>query len=71
MSKEELPMIIPEKKMAIKTKTKKYRRNKRVGKIAGNFGLAALGVGALGLGEPIAVVGAGAYVIAGTNAIKI
>ena len=71
MSKEELPMIIPEKKMAIK---KQKQRNiegiKRVGKVVGSFGLAALGVGALGLGGPIAVVGAGAYVIAGTNAIK-
>lgn len=71
MSKEELPMIIPEKKMAIKRqKQRNIEGIKRVGKIAGNFGLAALGVGALGLGEPIAVVGAGAYVIAGTNAIK-
>lgn len=71
MSKEELPMIIPEKKMAIKRqKQRNIEGIKRVGKIAGNFGLAALGVGALGLGGPIAVVGAGAYVIAGTNAIK-
>lgn len=71
MSKEELPMIIPEKKMAIKRqKQRNIEEIKRVGKIAGNFGLAALGVGALGLGGPIAVVGAGAYVIAGTNAIK-
>lgn len=71
MSKEELPMIIPEKKMAIKRqKQRNIEGIKRVGKIAGNFGLAALGVGALGLCGPIAVVGAGAYVIAGTNAIK-
>ena len=64
-------MIIPEKKMAIKRqKQRNIEGIKRVGKIAGNFGLAALGVGALGLGGPIAVVGAGAYVIAGTNAIK-
>lgn len=71
MSKEELPMIIPEKKMAIKRqKQRNIEGIKRVGKIAGNFGLAAIGVGALGLGGPIAVVGAGAYVIAGTNAIK-
>lgn len=71
MSKEELPMIIPEKKMAIKRqKQRNIEGIKRVGKVVGSFGLAALGVGALGLGEPIAVVGAGAYVIAGTNAIK-
>ena len=71
MSKEGLPMIIPEKKRAIKRqKQRNIEGIKRVGKIAGNFGLAALGVGALGLGGPIAVVGAGAYVIAGTNAIK-
>lgn len=71
MSKEELPMIIPEKKMAIKRqKQRNIEGTKRVGKVVGSFGLAALGVGALGLGGPIAVVGAGAYVIAGTNAIK-
>lgn len=71
MSKEELPMIIPEKKMAIKRqKQRNIEGIKRVGKVVGSFGLAALGVGALGLGGPIAVVGAGAYVIAGTNAIK-
>lgn len=71
MSKEELPMIIPEKKMAIKRqKQRNIEGIKRVGKIAGNFGLAAIGVGALGLGGPIAVVGASAYVLAGTNAIK-
>lgn len=71
MSKEDLPMIIPEKKMAIKRqKQRNIEGIKRVGKVVGNFGLAALGVGALGLGGPIAVVGAGAYVIAGTNAIK-
>lgn len=71
MSKEELPMIIPEKKMAIKRqKQRNIEGIKRVGKVVGSFGLAALGVGALGVGGPIAVVGAGAYVIAGTNAIK-
>lgn len=71
MSKEELPMIIPEKKMAIKRqKQRNIEGIKRVGKVVGSFGLAALGVGVLGLGGPIAVVGAGAYVIAGTNAIK-
>lgn len=71
MSKEKLPMIIPEKKMAIKRqKQRNIEGIKRVGKVVGSFGLAALGVGALGLGGPIAVVGAGAYVIAGTNAIK-
>ena len=71
MSKEELPMIIPEKKMAIKRqKQRNIEGIKRVGKVVGSFGLAALGVGALGLSGPIAVVGAGAYVIAGTNAIK-
>lgn len=71
MSKEELPMIIPEKKMAIKRqKQRNIEGIKRVGKVVGSFGLAALGVVALGLGGPIAVVGAGAYVIAGTNAIK-
>ena len=71
MSKEELPMIIPEKKLAIKRqKQRNIEGTKRVGKVVGSFGLAALGVGALGLGGPIAVVGAGAYVIAGTNAIK-
>lgn len=71
MSKEELPMIIPEKKMAIKRqKQRNIEGIKRVGKVVGSFGLAALGVGALELGGPIAVVGAGAYVIAGTNAIK-
>lgn len=71
MSKEELPMIIPEKKMAIKRqKQRNIEGIKRVGNVVGSFGLAALGVGALGLGGPIAVVGAGAYVIAGTNAIK-
>lgn len=71
MSKEELPMIIPEKKMAIKRqKQRNIEGIKRVGKVVGSFGLAALGVGALGLGGPIAIVGAGAYVIAGTNAIK-
>lgn len=71
MSKEELPMIIPEKKIAIKRqKQRNIEGIKRVGKVVGSFGLAALGVGALGLGGPIAVVGAGAYVIAGTNAIK-
>ena len=71
MSKEELPMIIPEKKMAIKRqKQRNIEGINRVGKVVGSFGLAALGVGALGLGGPIAVVGAGAYVIAGTNAIK-
>ena len=71
MSKEELPMIIPENKMAIKRqKQRNIEGIKRVGKVVGSFGLAALGVGALGLGGPIAVVGAGAYVIAGTNAIK-
>ena len=71
MSKEELPMIIPEKKMAIKRqKQRNIEGIKRVGKVVGSFGLAALRVGALGLGGPIAVVGAGAYVIAGTNAIK-
>lgn len=71
MSKEELPMIIPEKKMAIKRqKQRNIEGIKRVGKVVGSFGLAALGVGALGLGGTIAVVGAGAYVIAGTNAIK-
>lgn len=71
MSKEELPMIIPEKKMAIKRqKQRNIEGIKRVGKVVGSFGLAALGVGALGLGGPIAVVGASAYVLAGTNAIK-
>ena len=46
MSKEELPMIIPEKKMAIKRqKQRNIEGIKRVGKIAGNFGLAAIGVG--------------------------
>lgn len=71
MSKEELPMIIPEKKMAIKRqKQRNIEGIKRVGKVVGSFGLAALGVGVLGLCGPIAVVGAGAYVIAGTNAIK-
>lgn len=48
MSKEELPMIIPEKKMAIKRqKQRNIEGIKRVGKIAGNFGLAAIGVGAI------------------------
>lgn len=71
MSKEELPMIIPEKKMAIKRqKQRNIEGIKRVGKIAGNFGLAAIGVGAIGIGGPVAVVGASAYVLAGTNAIK-
>ena len=71
MSKEELPMIIPENKMAIKRqKQRNIEGIKRVGKVVGSFGLAALGVGTLGLGGPIAVVGAGVYVIAGTNAIK-
>ena len=71
MSKEELPMTIPENQMVIKRqKQRNIEGIKRVGKVVGNFGLAALGVGALGLGGPIAVVGAGAYVIAGTNAIK-
>ena len=56
MSKEELPMIIPEKKMAIKRqKQRNIEGIKRVGKVVGSFGLAALGVGALGLGGPIAV----------------
>lgn len=71
MSKEELPMIIPEKKMAIKRqKQRNIEGIKRVGKIAGNFGLAAIGVGAIGIGGPVAVAGASAYVLAGTNAIK-
>lgn len=71
MSKEELPMIIPEKKMAIKRqKQRNIEGIKRVGKVVGSFGLAALGVGAIGIGGPVAVVGASAYVLAGTNAIK-
>ena len=46
MSKEELPMIIPEKKMAIKRqKQRNIEGIKRVGKVVGSFGLAALGVG--------------------------
>ena len=68
MSKEELPMIIPEKKMAIKRqKQRNIEGIKRVGKIAGNFGLAAIGVGAIGIGGPVAVVGASAYAVSYTH----